>query len=84
MYCLDPTGAQGGSNVSGGGLVQLTGGTVLAHENHFTPAAEAIWRAAGHYHPIGYWPSAAKRDLHAVDVSVARKGVKVRARQRRS
>jgi VWFA-related protein len=83
VYCVDPTGARGGLSVSGSGLVQLTGGRVFAHENNFAPAGEAIWREAGHYYLLGYWPVPSKRDLRSIDVSVARKGVKVRARQRR-
>jgi len=63
--------------------VQLTGGRVFAHENNFAPAGEAIWREAGHYYLINYWPAASKRDLHTIDVSVSRKGVQVHARQRR-
>jgi hypothetical protein len=63
--------------------VQLTGGRVFAHENNFAPAGEAIWREAGHYYLINYWPAASKRDLRTIDVSVSRKGVQIRARQRR-
>ena len=83
VYCVDPTGTRGGLNVSGNGLVQLTGGRIFAHENNFVPAGEAIWQEAGHYYLLGYWPAASKRDLRSIDVSVARKGVKARARQRR-
>ena len=83
VYCVDPTGARGAFHVSSGGLVQLTGGRVFAHENDFSLAAGAIWSEAGHYYLLGYWPSASTRDLHEIDVSVARKGVRVRARQRR-
>jgi VWFA-related protein len=83
VYCVDPTGTRGGLTVSSGGLVQLTGGKVFAHENDFSLAAKAIWREAGHYYLLGYWPAASKHDLRSIDVSVARKGVRVRARQRR-
>jgi VWFA-related protein len=83
VYCIDPTGARGGLNPSSNGLVQETGGHIFANENHFAPAAEAIWRDAGHYYLLGYWPAASTREVHAIDVSVARKGVRVRARQRR-
>jgi VWFA-related protein len=81
VYIVDPTGARGGGNV-GDGLVQFTGGRIF-HDNDFAPAGDAIWREAGHYYLLGYWPPASKRDLHAIDVSIARKGVRVRARQRR-
>jgi len=83
VYCVDPTGARGGLSISRDGLVQLTGGKIFAHENDFSRAAGAIWREAGHYYLLGYWPAASKRDLREIDVHVARKGVRVRARQRR-
>lgn len=83
VYCIDPTGARGGFQVSGGGLVQLTGGRVFARQNNFVPAAESIWREAGHYYLLGYWPAASQREVRSIDVSVARKGVHVQARQRR-
>jgi VWFA-related protein len=83
VYCVDPTGVSGGSREFGNGLVRLTGGEMFAHSNRFAPAAEAVWREAGHYYLLGYWPVASKRDLHSIDVKVARKGVHVHARQRR-
>ena len=83
VYCVDPTGARGGFHVSSGGLVQMTGGRVFARQNNFVPAAESIWREAGHYYLLGYWPAASKREVRSIDVSVARKGVRVHARQRR-
>jgi hypothetical protein len=46
-------------------------------------AANAIWREAGHYYLIGYWPAQSKHELRSIDVDVARKGVHVRARRRR-
>lgn len=83
VYCVDPTGVSGGSRVFGNGLVRLTGGEIFAHANNFAPAAEAIWREAGHYYLLGYWPAVSTRDLHSIDVNVTRKGVHVHARQRR-
>jgi hypothetical protein len=83
VYCVDPTGARGGLNSSSNGLVQITGGRIFAHENDFLPAANAIWREAGHYYLLGYWPAVSKRDLRSIDVTVTRKDVRVRGRQRR-
>lgn len=83
VYCVDPTGVSGGMTSFGNGLVRLTGGEVFAHANAFAPAAEAIWREAGHYYLLGYWPAASTRDLRSIEVSVTRKGVRARARQRR-
>ncbi|MCU1384063.1 MAG: hypothetical protein JWL71_2760, partial [Acidobacteria bacterium] len=37
----------------------------------------------GHYYLLGYWPTASTHELRSIDVSVTRKGVKARARQRR-
>ena len=81
LYVVDPTGARGSAFTSDG-LARLTGGRSF-HENDFAPPGEAIWREAGHYYLIGYWPGESKRELHAIDVSVARKGVHALARQRR-
>lgn len=83
VYCVDPTGARGGLRLSGGGLVQMTGGRIFAHENDFSLAAKAIWREAGHYYLLGYWPTASKHELRSIDVDVTRKGVRIHARQRR-
>lgn len=74
--------SRGGLTVSGGGLVEMTGGRLLAHENSFPPFAEAIWRDAGHYYLLGYWPTS-PRDLHSIDVRVSRKGADVHARRAR-
>jgi VWFA-related protein len=83
VYCIDPTGARGGLVVSVGGLVQLTGGKVFAHQNDFSLPARAIWNEAGHYYLLGYWPPASKHEVRSIDVSVARKGVHIRTRERR-
>jgi VWFA-related protein len=83
VYCVDPTGARGGFRLSAGGLVETTGGRIFAHQNDFSLAAKAIWREAGHYYLLGYWPTASKHDLRSIDVDVARKGVHVYARRRR-
>jgi VWFA-related protein len=83
VYCVDPTGARGGLDSSSNGLVQITGGKIFAHENDFLASANAIWREAGHYYLLGYWPAVSKRALRSIDVAVTRRGVHVRARQRR-
>jgi len=83
VYCIDPTGARGGLMVTSGGLVQLTGGKIFAHQNDFSVPARAIWSEAGHYYLLGYWPPVSKHEVRSIDVNVARKGVHVRARQRR-
>ncbi len=66
VYCVDPTGARGGLNLSSNGLVQFTGGAIFAHENDFlTRGAARSGARPGHYYLLGYWPAASKRDLHA-------------------
>ena len=83
VYCIDPTGTRGGFTVSSNGLVQFTGGRIFAHENDFAPAGEAVFREAGHYYLLGYWPAASRKDLRSIDVRVSRKGARVHARQLR-
>jgi VWFA-related protein len=83
VYCLDPTGLNQRATSRGVGLVRLTGGELFTNSNDFVSATHAIWRDAGRYYLLGYWPSASKRELHSVDVSVARKDVHLRVRQRR-
>lgn len=83
VYCIDPTGVRAGRYLSGDGLVELTGGRTFAYQNRFAAAGEAVWREAGHYYLIGYWPAESKNELRSIDVSVARKGARVHARKRR-
>jgi len=83
VYCLDPTGLNQRASSRGIGLVRLTGGELFTNSNDFVSAAHAIWRDAGRYYLLGYWPSPGRRELHSVDVSVARKDVHLRVRQRR-
>jgi hypothetical protein len=61
----------------------MTGGRTFSHQNDFTPAAKSIWREAGHYYLLGYWPAASKHELRSIDIGVTRKGVRVHARLRR-
>jgi VWFA-related protein len=83
VYSVDPTGLNAGSGARATGLVGLTGGQRFRNSNDFQHAARSIWQDAGHYYLLGYWPAASTRDLHTIDVKVARQGVRVLARQRR-
>jgi VWFA-related protein len=84
VYSVDATGLNQRSGARGGrNLIQLTGGERFANSNDFVHAADAIWRESSRYYLLGYWPSAEKRDLHAIDVKVARKGVHLRVRRAR-
>jgi VWFA-related protein len=65
------------------GLVEFTGGNAFFNTTRFDPFVDSVWREASQYYLIGYWPQRTRRDLHDVQVKVARKGVHVRARTRR-
>ena len=83
VYAVDPTGLSRGSGAHGIGLVTLTGGELFANSNDFLRAADAIWSRASRYYLLGYWPSADKRELHSIDVKVARKDVRLHVRRTR-
>ena len=83
VYAVDPTGLNQQSGVRGVGLVKLTGGERFANSNNFTRAADAVWREASRYYLVGYWPQTDNRELHDIDVKVARKGVHLRFRHTR-
>jgi VWFA-related protein len=83
VYAVDPTGLNQRSGARGIGLVKLTGGERFANSNDFTHAADAVWREASRYYLVGYWPPASTRELHNVDVKVARKDVHLRVRHTR-
>jgi len=65
------------------GLVEFTGGSAFFNTTKFEPFIDNLWREASQYYLAGYWPRTSKRDLHDIEVKVARKGVNVRARTRR-
>jgi VWFA-related protein len=80
VYAVDPTGLTQRSVSRSGGLVQWTGGEVFANSNDFSRAAASIWDEASHYYLAGYWPGTGRRELHSIDVRVARKNVHARVR----
>jgi len=65
------------------GLVEFTGGSAFFNTTRFEPFVDSVWREASRYYLVGYWPQRSKRELHDVQVKVARKGLQVRARTRR-
>ena len=67
----------------GGGLVDLTGGEVLATMYDVGPAIDRILRDAESYYMLGYWPTGQSRELHSIDVKVARRGANAHARHKR-
>lgn len=83
VYAVDPTGLNQRSGARGIGLVKLTGGERFANSNDFMRAADALWREASRYYLVGYWPAGGKRELHSIDVKVARKDVHLRFRRTR-
>jgi VWFA-related protein len=65
------------------GMVGLTGGNGFYNTGKFDRFVDDLWREATAYYLLGYWPADPKRELHSIDVKVARKGLKVRARRTR-
>jgi hypothetical protein len=66
-----------------GSLADLTGGEVFATTYDVGPAIDRILRDATSYYMLGYWPAGKSREVHSIDVKVARGGLKVHARRRR-
>jgi hypothetical protein len=64
----------------GGGMVNATGGDGFKNTVEFERFVDGLWTDASDYYLLGYWPGASKRDLHSIEVKVARKDVHVRAR----
>jgi VWFA-related protein len=79
VYSIIP----GRAPLRGGGLSELTGGEVFATMYDVGPAVDRILAEAASYYMLGYWPAGKSRVVHSIDVKVARRGVKVRARRRR-
>ena len=64
-------------------IIEATGGTAFRNASDFRPILDRIWQDAGYHYLLGYWPPASSKDLHAISVKVARKGVHVLARRQR-
>lgn len=79
VYALIP----GRAPLRGGGLPEMTGGEVFASSYDVGPPIDRILRDAANYYVLGYWPANGSRDLHRVEVKVARRGVHVHARRLR-
>lgn len=73
----------GRGRLTGGGLVEATGGELFGSRSDLTPAIEQIWNDLSRHYLIGYWPTASSRDLHSISVNVKRSGVRVLARKKR-
>ena len=84
VYSVDPTGlSRNGRAFVGWVWSEADGRRALLQLEQLRARADVIWGEASRYYLLGYWPAASKRDLHSIDVNVARKGVHVRARKRR-
>jgi VWFA-related protein len=82
VYVVSPSGVLGRMDL-GGGLVDTTGGGVFGRSNDFAREARMIWDQASHYYLLQYTPSSRRRDLHTIDVSIKRSGLRVQARHGR-
>jgi VWFA-related protein len=65
-----------------GGVVDMTGGDGFANASSFDAFVEGVWRDAGSYYLLGYWPPST-RELHSIEVKTATRDLNVRARKRR-
>jgi hypothetical protein len=80
VYAVVP----GRAGIRGGGLVEFTGGELFATTYDIAPALNRILQDASYHYLLGYWPPEGKRrELHSIDVKVARRGLKVLARRQR-
>jgi hypothetical protein len=79
MYAAIP----GRVSITGGGLVQRSGGEVFAGLTNFVPAVEAVFRDLSQYYLVRYTPPASKKDMRSVTVRLNRRGVDVHARNKR-
>jgi len=83
VYLIDPNGSNGGFHLQQAGLITHTGGAAFMNSNAFDRAVDRVWREAGHYYLLGYEPTSKPRELHKIEVKVARKGLQVHARRLR-
>ena len=67
-----------------GGLPEYTGGRLFAGASTFDTLLNQIVQDARHYYLLGYWPSGQRRELHEVEVKLAKKGLKPTFRKRRA
>jgi hypothetical protein len=56
---------------------------VFRNTSDITRLIDIVRRDTGNYYLLGYWPSASKSDLHAIEVKVNKRGLRVRARRYR-
>lgn len=82
LYIVDVAGVRSAIDL-GSGMVDATGGDDFVRTNNFDRAAERIVEDASHYYLLGYTPTSKPRELHEINVSIARSGVRALARNYR-
>jgi VWFA-related protein len=83
LYSLEPNGVSGPSRLVSGSIADATGGDVFRNTSDITRLIDIVRRDTGNYYLLGYWPPASKSDLHAIEVKVNKRGLRVRARRYR-
>ena len=81
LYSLEPLGASGRTRLTGVSIADATGGEVFLNTTELNRPIDIVRRDTGNYYLLGYWPTAATRPLHSVEVKVNRRGLHVRARR---
>ena len=81
VYALVPNGLSSRGDVAGGSIAETTGGDAFRNTNDIGRVIDAVRRDTGTYYLLGYWPGVSSRDLHALDVKVNKRGLRVRARR---
>src|SRR5438132_13850901 len=72
LYSLEPYGAS--RRVSGGTIVEATGGEVFINATDVTRPIDIVRRDTGNYYLLGYWPAVSDKPLHSVEVRVNKRG----------
>jgi VWFA-related protein len=80
VYAIVP----GRLRMSGGGIVDATGGLTHGSLSDFRRPIETLWNDTGAHYLLGYWPGSKRRPVHSISVDVERDKVRIRARRRRA
>jgi hypothetical protein len=81
VYSLEPNGVSAATRVVSGSIADATGGDVFRNTTDITRVIDIIRRDTGSYYLLGYWPPAAKGELHSIDVKMNKRGLRVMARR---
>jgi VWFA-related protein len=83
LYSLEPNGVSGSARVVSGSIADATGGDVFRNTTDISRVIDIIRRDTGSYYLLGYWPQAAKGELHSIDVRINKRGLRALARRYR-